>query len=768
MKASQTIARRRRDAEAILESLADPVVAFDKEWRYTYVSRRAAQALRKAPEEMIGRCMWDLFPGNVDAGFQAACQEAWAEGRPVTLEHYSNLLGEWVESYISPFEDGAAAQWRSIAGRKAEEALRASEERNPFLAGLLEQADQPFGIGYPDGRIGFVNSAFARLGGYSRDEIAGVDWNATATPPEWREREAAKLEELHQTGRPVRYEKEYLRKDGTRVPVELLVHLATDDRGLPIYYSFATDLSVRKHADEALRASEERFRRLVEVTSQIVWVTDAQGQPQADSPSWRAFTGWSLDRFLGWNWLEAIHPDDRPRVAEVWRTAVNTAEPCTLEFRQLHASGEYRHMSCHAAPLFNPDGTVREWIGMDTDITDRKRAEQALAGAIQRLDAHMDNSPLAVIEFDSKFRVTRWSKEAERIFGWSTEEIVGRALAEVRWVHADDVEAIRQLSQEMLDGKRPRNFSTNRNYRKDGSIVECEWYNSAIYDGTGKLASILSQVLDVTVRKRAEERLRQAQKMESIAVLAGGVAHDFNNLLVGVIGNASLAIDMLPPGSPAVEALELIIKSGEQAAHLTRQMLAYSGRGQFFVEPVYLSDVVREVTALVRSTAPKKIAIQLELDPDLPEIQADRTEIHQALMNLVINATEAIGDQAGLIVVRTGSRRFDEAAFPPDLEGNAMTPGRYVFLEVRDTGCGMDEATKAKIFDPFFTTKFQGRGLGLAAVAGIVRGHKGAIGVTSAPGQGTSFFLLFPALDAGRRLRSAPGGDTPQPRPSFR
>ncbi len=537
-------------------------------------------------------------------------------------------------------------------------------------------------------------------------------------------------------------------------------------------HSFGTDLSVRRHADEALRASEERFRRLVEVTSQIVWVTDAQGQPQGDSPSWRAFTGRSLDRFLGWNWLEAIHPDDRARVAEVWRIAVGTAEPCTFEFRQLHASGEYRHMSCHAVPLFNPDGTVREWIGMDTDITDRKRAEQALAGAIQRLDAHMDNSPLAVIEFDSEFRVTRWSKEAERIFGWSTEEIVGRAIAEVRWVHEDDVEAIGQVSQDMLDGKRPRNFSVNRNYRKDGSTVECEWYNSAIYDGNGKLASILSQVLDVTVRKRAEERLRQAQKMESIAVLAGGVAHDFNNLLVGVIGNASLAIDMLPPGSPAVEALELIIKSGEQAAHLTRQMLAYSGKGQFFVERVRLSDVVREVTALVRPAAPTEIAMQLELDPDLPDIQADRIEIHQVLMNLVINAREAIGDQAGRIVVRTGSRQVDEA-FPPDLEGNIPTPGRYAFLEVRDTGCGMDEATKAKIFDPFFTTKFQGRGLGLAAVAGIVRGHRGAIRVTSAPGRGTSFFLLFPALDS-RRRRSAPckrdakrnldaGGDTPHP-----
>ncbi len=337
-----------------------------------------------------------------------------------------------------------------------------------------------------------------------------------------------------------------------------------------------------------------------------------------------------------------------------------TATPYKDELRVRHASGEYRDISSQAAPVFNPDGTVREWIGMSADITDRKRAEQALAEAIQRLDAHMDNSPLAVVEFDRQLLVTRWSKEAEKVFGWTAAEILGRPMFEIPWIHNDDSDAVSRVAQSMLDGTHPRNLSVNRNYRKDGSVLECEWYNSAIYDRDGNLASILSQVLDITDRKRTEEWLREAQKMESIALLAGGVAHDFNNLLVGIIGNASLALEMQDSGSATEDLLERIIKSGQRAAHLTNQMLAYSGKGRFVVEPVDLSEMVREVTDLVRSSAPRQIAINLDLDPELPAINADRGQIHQVLLNLVINATEAIGENVGLIELRTGCRQVDD------------------------------------------------------------------------------------------------------------
>ena len=251
-----------------------------------------------------------------------------------------------------------------------------------------------------------------------------------------------------------------------------------------------------------------------------------------------------------------------------------------------------------------------------------------------------------------------------------------------------------------------------------------------------------------TERKRAEERLRQSQKLESIGLLAGGIAHDFNNLLVGVIGSASLAQDLVPPGHPATELMERIVKAGEQAAHLTRQMLAYSGKGQFLIEAVNLSDVVRETSELVQPSISKNIVLHLNLAEDLPLVQADRSQFQQVFMNLAINAAEAIGDKTGLIAVRTGSQQVDKRYIHDELQGAEIEPGAYVYLEVRDTGCGMDAPTKSKIFDPFFTTKFTGRGLGLAAVAGIVRGHKGAISVSSAPGKGSRFLVLFRVEEA--------------------
>jgi PAS domain S-box-containing protein len=271
------------------------------------------------------------------------------------------------------------------------------------------------------------------------------------------------------------------------------------------------------------------------------------------------------------------------------------------------------------------------------------------------------------------------------------------------------------------------------------------WYEVGAYRVGGpesrKVAILFN---DITETKKAEERLRQAQKMESLGLLAGGVAHDFNNLLVGVIGNASLAQDMLPPGHPAAELLDGVLRTGEQAAHLTRQMLAYSGKGKFVVEPLNLSALIPDMTGLVRPSIAKKIVLSLDLEENLPAIEADRGQIEQVFMNLVLNAAEAIGSREGMLSIRTGVQDVDQEYLQLHPATAALAPGKYVYLEVRDTGCGMDEATKAKIFDPFFSTKFVGRGLGLAAVDGILRGHKGAITVASEPGKGSCFTVLFP------------------------
>ena len=254
---------------------------------------------------------------------------------------------------------------------------------------------------------------------------------------------------------------------------------------------------------------------------------------------------------------------------------------------------------------------------------------------------------------------------------------------------------------------------------------------------------ILLAIEDVTDSRRAEEEARQSQKMEAIGYLAAGVAHDFNNLLTGMVGNASLLLNATPEGDPAKLALESIVSGGERAADLTRQLLAYAGKGRFYAERVDLSDVVMRTGRLIHQSIPPAVQVRMDLDKHLPLLLADPSQVQQVAMNLMINAAEAMGAEGGVVLVTTGRQTVACEPLPDLYQGEKVAPGEYVFLEVRDNGSGMDEPTIKRIFDPFFTTKFTGRGLGLAAVLGIIRQHKGAVQVHSVPGRGSSFKTLF-------------------------
>jgi two-component system cell cycle sensor histidine kinase/response regulator CckA len=254
--------------------------------------------------------------------------------------------------------------------------------------------------------------------------------------------------------------------------------------------------------------------------------------------------------------------------------------------------------------------------------------------------------------------------------------------------------------------------------------------------------------------------VQQAQKLESLGVLAGGIAHDFNNLLTAILGHANLALMDLAPEAPARDSLREIEKASARSAELCRQMLAYAGKGRFVVEAINLSRLIEELAHLLNVSISKKVLLRCQLAEELPTIDADPAQMRQVVMNLVINAAEAIGDVEGVIALSTGVMQCDEVY----LRGGGLieppAPGRYVYLEVTDTGCGMDAETQARIFDPFFTTKFAGRGLGLAAVLGIVRTHRGMLKVESERGRGTTFRILFPA-SAKTAAPAALGGTRP-------
>lgn len=296
--------------------------------------------------------------------------------------------------------------------------------------------------------------------------------------------------------------------------------------------------------------------------------------------------------------------------------------------------------------------------------------------------------------------------------------------------------------------------------RRDGRTYHLLENAAPLFDEKGAVRGCVGAFVDITRRVEEEERRRalearllETQRRESLGALAGGVAHDFNNLLVGVLGNAELARDALPQGSPAIPLLERIMRSAQAAANLTRQMLAYSGKGRFLVERLDLSSLVSDMIALLEASISKKAVLRCEFEPGLPAIEADRGQISQVVMNLLVNASEAIGDRPGTITLRT--RRVDLT--PEELRTLSAEPecrpGPFIVLEVKDDGCGIPADARDRIFEPFYSTKFAGRGLGLAAVQGIVRSHGGAVRVESAPGEGAAFSVYFPV--AGQLARPA-------------
>jgi PAS domain S-box-containing protein len=377
----------------------------------------------------------------------------------------------------------------------------------------------------------------------------------------------------------------------------------------------------------------------------------------------------------------------------------------------------------------------------------------------------VEASPSAMLLVDAEGRVVLANAQAERSFGYAREELLGRPVElllpeRFRADHPGQRAAFAAAPQARPMGAGRELYAR----RKDGRELPVEVALTPLETDEGPMT--LASIVDITERKKADEerrllerRVQEAQHLESLSVLAGGVAHRFNNLLVGVMGNAGLALDTAP--DPERALLEGIMGSAQKAADLCGQILSFSGRGRFVVGPLDLSAAVEQMKPLLDVTA-GGATVRYELAAGLPPVEADAAQLRQLVVNLVTNAAEATGGRGGEIRVATAARRCTRAELAEVHRGEELADGLYVCLEVRDNGCGMDRETLGKIFDPFFTTKFTGRGLGLAAVLGIVRGHRGGIQVTSAPGGARRSACCCPPRSPPprqpRRPRRVPGG----------
>jgi len=403
-----------------------------------------------------------------------------------------------------------------------------------------------------------------------------------------------------------------------------------------------------------------------------------------------------------------------------------------------------------AAPIQGSGAAIQGVVLVFRDISGRRNAERDAA----YLEAIVRSSNDAVVGKSIDGIIQSWNAGAEQIYGYQADEIIGRPMTDL--IPPDRMHEEAEVLGSLRRGSGAMHLETVRR-RKDGALIDVALTISPIRDRTGQTIGLSHVARDITEQKRTAENMRQMQKLESLGILAGGIAHDFNNLLVGIIGNASLALTELEKGSSIALRIEEVLTAGERAAVLTRQMLAYSGKGPFALERMDLSAQVRETLPLIHMAIPHTVEMKLDLADDLPAIEADSAQIQQLVMNAIINGAEAIPEgRPGIVSITTRLQNVDDRY----LQSHAGTgkgelqPGAYVLVEIADTGCGMDEATKAKIFDPFFTTKFLGRGLGLSAALGIVLGHHGSIDVSSVPGLGTTLRVLLPAVDTA--ARSAP------------
>lgn len=387
---------------------------------------------------------------------------------------------------------------------------------------------------------------------------------------------------------------------------------------------------------------------------------------------------------------------------------------------------------------------------LEDEIREHKRAEKALRESEEKFRSLAEEITDGVAVTDLGVHV--WLNQAYAdMFGFGKDELIGTGVQKL--IVPEQVAFVKQMIRDRLSGRAvPAHYETIGQSSR-GDHINMEVAAKVINFENRRAIQIV--VRDITARRHAEAEKRKqetqmwhTQKLESLGILAGGIAHDFNNLLLSILGQADLALMELSTESPAWFSVEQIKTASLRAAELTNQLLAYSGKGRFVVQTIDLSRLVEEMMHLLKTVISKKAFFKCDLSPDLPSIEGAPAQIRQVVMNLITNASDALGDLPGVITISTAAVDADRAFLADTYLDDDLPAGRYVAVEVTDTGSGMEPETVARIFDPFFTTKFTGRGLGLAAVLGIVRGHGGAIKIDSRPGEGTRFQVLFPCATA--------------------
>ncbi|MBI5768615.1 MAG: PAS domain S-box protein [Verrucomicrobia bacterium] len=640
------------------------------------------------------------------------------------------------------------AEQRTAALRESEERFRGVFDQSPIIIGVLS---------VPEGRIVEMNRAALDAFGYTRDEALGrtsieLDlWADLAVRDRY-------LQQLH-TGQPVHgFEAQMRRKRGDTFTVLYSGSIVTIG-GRPYSLNLLQDISARKRSEAALDESLALMRATLESTADGLLVVNAAGRIESFNRNFAEM--WRLDRAAApgsnhpWATDSATETEIISRILE----QLVAPERFLASVRDIYSGSEdevFDVLHCKDRRVFERysrpqliNGRPAGRVWSFRDITKRRRAEAALRESEERFRVLAEVAPVGIFSCDTTGSTTFVNRRWCELSGLDEGQALGNG-----WMvalHPDDRERVAAGWSEAVEHGES-SAAEYRFVRPDGTVCWLVGQSRAHFDSDGKLAGYVGTITDVTMlkraeeeRKRAEAQQRQSQKMESLGTLAGGIAHDFNNILNGTFGFVDLARLELPPGHSVHGWLDRIAASSQRARELVRQILTFSRKEEGERIPLRLHTVVAEALRLLRSTLPPTIQLEPFISPDTPAALADATQIHQVVLNLCTNAWHAMPERGGRIqlTLEPCAVTSEQAAAIPDLHA-----GRYARLIVTDDGCGMEAATLEHIFEPFFTTKETGKGtgLGLAVVHGIMKSHDGAIIVRSAPGQGTTFELYFPAV----------------------
>jgi two-component system NtrC family sensor kinase len=756
--ASFSVLQEREERYRLLvENLPDVAWTTDSTGRTIYISPLVEDIYGFTPEEIVkgGGDIWfsRIHPDDRDS-VQSAFEEMLRRGSALDLEYrIQHKNGSWIWLHDRAFarytKEGmlfAHGIFRDIT------ACKMSEKDLLMKDAAVSSSLNAIAFGDEDGRITYVNASFLQQWGYDReDEVVGRP--ATEF---WRIPDEASeiIATLHKQG-GWSGELTACRKDGGQFIVQLTASLVRDDRGRPLcLMAWFLDITERKKAEEELRKEKNKTDAILAAIGDGISIQDRDYRVLYQNDAHKAIVGDHRGEFC---YTAYQHREDVCGECPV-TLAFSDGKVHTVE-RSVTSEKKTTYVEVTASPLRDANGAIVAGIEVVRNITERRRAEEDRYRSQEQAQLLIDRMPVGCIMWDTEFRVALWNPAAERIFGYPAAEALGMSAREFI-----ATEAVRRkvddLWQQMLAGGELVH-TVDENKTRDGRTIVCEWFDTPIRDVSGKVAFVLSMVMDVSDRQNAEDERRklesqllQSQKLEAIGLLAGGVAHDFNNILSAIIGYASILQMKMSADDPLKSNVEQVLAASQRAATLTQSLLAFSRKQIINPQPLLVNESLRKFEKLLRRIIGEDIDFKtIYADLDMT-VMMDSGQFEQVVINLVTNARDAM-PRGGNMTLETCPGQIDDAFIRKHGYGKA---GSYAMLLVSDTGSGMDEKTRARIFEPFFTTKELGKGtgLGLSIAYGIVKQNNGFITCYSEPGIGTTFRVYLPIVaNRGRKVPAA-------------